>query len=221
MKGEEFEWAASCSVTDEHKNRLKHDILALDLVRDVGFADVSQYRKVPGGSTPYEFLLDAKTAVVYIAKTKDIIDTYGTWYVVSLNNFLKQTNDKITAIFKTHGLHSRGVIDERITSDLIGKISFRQLAVLAGLGSIGKNACVLHPVYGPQVVIGVVLSNSRIACDRPLDTDVCVHCNICLRECQTEAITDEGFDRHACKNRRKILGKGCGTPCISLCPVGR
>ena len=206
--------------TDDLKAIIKREILALDLVRDVGFADVSQYRKVPGGSTPYEFLSDAKTALVYIALMDDIINTYGTWYVVSLNNFLKKTNDRIVALLRNHTVYSRGVIDERITDNLTGKISFRQLAVLAGLGTIGKNACLLHPVYGPNVAIGVVLTDSLIPHDTPLDKEICLHCDICVKECQTKAIKDDFFDRYTCKNRRKILGKGCGTPCIRCCPVG-
>ena len=206
--------------TDDLKAIIKREILALDLVRDVGFADVSQYRKVPGGSTPYEFLSDAKTALVYIALMDDIINTYGTWYVVSLNNFLKKTNDRIVALLRNHTVYSRGVIDERITDNLTGKISFRQLAVLAGLGTIGKNACLLHPVYGPNVAIGVVLTDSLIPYDTPLDKEICLHCDICVKECQTKAIKNDFFDRYTCKNRRKILGKGCGTPCIRCCPVG-
>lgn len=207
-------------VTDEQKQALEHEIRTLPLIKDVGVADVSSYKQIPGGSTPYEFLHDAKTALVYVAKTEDVLHTYGKWYVVSLNHFLKQTNDRIITVLKRHGLHGRGVIDEGTKGDLIGKISFRQLAVLAGLGTIGKNTCLLHPVYGPKVVIGVVLTNSQIQNDDPLDTELCLDCALCLRKCLTGAIRNDCFDRYVCKNRRKLLGKGCGTPCIDLCPVG-
>ena len=216
-----FEWAESTTVTDEDKSVIKNEILTLDLVKDVGFASISAYERVPGGSTPSEFLSDAKTAIVYIAQTDDILNTYGKWYVVSLNNFMKKTNDKIVSLLKKHELYSRGVIDERITDSLVGKISFRQLAVLAGLGTIGKNTCLLHPVYGPHVVLGVVLTNAHFPNDSPLNTQICLDCDVCLKKCPTEAIHHDDFDRHKCKNRRKILGKGCKTPCIDLCPIGR
>ncbi|MBU7048184.1 MAG: epoxyqueuosine reductase [Theionarchaea archaeon] len=216
-----FEWVESTTVTDEKKSVIKNEILALDLIKDVGFASISAYERIPGGSTPFEFLSDAKTAIVYIALTDDILNTYGKWYVVSLNNFMKKTNDKIVALLKKHQLYSRGVIDERITDTLIGKISFRQLAVLAGLGTIGKNTCLLHPVYGPHVVLGVVLTNAHFPGDSPLNTQICLDCDVCLEKCPTKAIHHDSFDRHTCKNRRKILGKGCKTPCIDLCPLNR
>ena len=98
----------------------------------------------------------------------EVIHKFGRWYVASLNNFLKQTNAKVVTILKKHGLYSRGIIDERITSNLVGKVSFRRLAVLAGLGTIGKSTCLLHPKYGPNVLIGVVLTNSYIPYDEPL-----------------------------------------------------
>lgn len=209
-----------CAVTDKHKQAIKRDILALDLVKDVGFADVSQYKKIPGGNTPHEFLSDAQTAIVYIVRLDDAMARYGTWYIVSLCNFLKRANDSVGDVLKKHGLHSCGVIDERDTGDLIGRISFRQLAVLAGLGTIGKNTCVLHPVYGPNILIGVVLTNSYIPCDHPSDTDVCLYCDICIRECRTGALTRDYLDRYTCKNKKKILGTGCGTLCVNSCPIG-
>ena len=208
-----------CEITADQKEILRRDILKLDIVRDVGFADVSAYKRVPGGSTPYTFLSDAKTAVVSIVYMDDVIPTFGRWYVVCLNNFLKQTNEKVVAVLKTHGIYGCGLVDERPTNNLIGKVSFRQLAVLAGLGTIGRNGCLLHPVYGPRVNICVVLTNSYIQSDQPLDTELCFNCDICIKECQIKALSSTYFDRHKCRDRQR-QDKGCGRPCIYSCPVG-
>lgn len=203
------------------KEMVRHEILKIKLVKDVGFAEISRYQIVHGGSAPFEYLFDAKTAVAYIAAIYEVMHRFGTWYVASLNNFLKQTNEKVVAILRKHRLYSRGIIDERVTSNLIGRVSFRQIAVLAGLGTIGKNTCLLHPEYGANVLIGVVLTNSHIPYDEPLRRDVCQNCAICLGECPVKAITNDFFDGWKCKDRRKILKKGCGTPCILHCPAGR
>lgn len=209
------------NITAKQKEAIRQEILTVELVKDVGFAKVSRYHRVQGGGTPFEFLFDAKIAVVYIAKMDEVIDKYGKWYVVTLNNFLKQTNNRVVEVFKNHELFSKGVIDERITANLVGKVSFRQLAVLAGLGTIGKNESLLHPRYGPNVLIGLVLTNSYMPPDEPLIEELCSNCGICLDECPVGAINDNFFDRKGCKDRRKVLGKGCGTPCITDCPVGQ
>ncbi|MFH1896407.1 MAG: 4Fe-4S binding protein, partial [bacterium] len=103
---------------------------------------------------------------------------------------------------------------------LIGKISFRQLAVLAGLGSIGKSQMLIHKTLGPRCVIGVVLTNAEIKLDTPQKTDLCIDCGVCEKMCPTKAL-DKNYDRWECKNRRKILKRGCGIPCVELCPIGR
>jgi epoxyqueuosine reductase QueG len=207
------------SISIEQRETIRREISTIELIKDVGFADIHKYQRVEGGSTPLEYLPDAKTAVVYIAKMDEVVRTFGKWYVASLNNFLKQTNGKVAGILEKHGLYGRGIIDERITSRLIGKVSFRQLAVLAGLGTIGRNTCLLHPKYGPNVLIGTVLTNSYIPPDEPLSRELCLDCGICIDKCPVKAISRSSFDRWKCKNRRKILGRGCGIQCIVCCPV--
>jgi hypothetical protein len=75
------------SIDVKLKKIIKHEILVIELVKDVGFADVRRYQKVEGGSTPLEFFPDAKTAIVYIAKMDEVVQTFGRWYIASLNNF--------------------------------------------------------------------------------------------------------------------------------------
>ncbi|MFX1443065.1 MAG: hypothetical protein ACFFHV_06595 [Promethearchaeota archaeon] len=205
----------------EHIGLLKKKLLKIELVRDIGIADVSKYKKLPGQLELSEYLIDVKSAVVYIAKINDILDKYGKWYVVSLNNYLKQTNQKIVSILEKYQIHACGIIDEHLNKDLIGKISFRTLAVLAGLGTIGKNSCLLHPIYGAQVLIGVVLVNESFLYDNPINDNVCLNCDLCINNCPVQAIHDDHFNRWKCKSRRKILGKGCGTPCLTCCPIGQ
>jgi epoxyqueuosine reductase len=211
---------STVTLTDEDKSVIKNEILALDLIKDVGFASISAYERVPGGSTPSEFLSDAKTAVVYLVKLDDVLSRFGKFYAVCLSHFLRQADEKVVNILKRHHISSRGVIDERGTGSLVGKISFRQLAVLAGLGTIGKNTCLIHPIHGPNVLIGVILTNSSIPCDYPLHTEPCFHCDICIRECRTGALQYDHIDRYTCKRKRTLLGKNCGTLCINMCPHG-
>ena len=208
------------SIRPDQTTILKRQILSLDLIDDVGFANLAKYRKIEGGGTPLDFLPDAKIGIVYISRLERVIEKYGKWYVASLNNFLKQTNCGITQLLETHGVYSLGVIDERLTKEIVGRISFRQLAVLAGLGTIGKNSCLLHPAHGARVLIGVVLTAGHLQPDAPLEIEICWDCDICLTKCPLGAIGGDTFSRYRCKNRRKILGKACEIPCVRQCPVG-
>jgi len=202
------------------KGLLRRKLLDIELVCEVGFADVKKYKRVANKLTPYDFMPNVKVAIVYLAKINDVLSRYGKWYIVSLNNFLKKTNDKIIKLVKSLGYKAKGIIDERLTDDLIGRISFRQLAVLAGLGSIGLNGCLITPRYGPRVVIGVVLSDLEILPDEPFKGQLCTLCMTCTRLCPVGAISLNGLDRFKCRSRRKVLGRGCGTPCILSCPIG-
>jgi len=205
----------------EHIGLLKNKLLKIKLVRDIGIADVSKYKKLPRRVNLSDYLIDVKSAIVYIAKINDIIDKYGKWYIVSLNNFLKQTNQKIVTILDKYRIKAIGIIDEHLNKDLIGKVSFRYLAVLAGLGTIGINSCLIHPIYGPNVLIGIVLVNEVFPYDGPFNGEVCLKCDLCINNCPVQAIHNDHFDKWTCKNRRKILGKGCGTPCLAGCPIGQ
>lgn len=190
-------------------------------VEDVGFADVRLYRRVNGGQVPSEILPGAKTAIVYISLLRKILEKYGKWYVVSLVNHIGQTNKRIVTFLEKRGYSARALSEnEYCRTTLVGKISFREMAVVAGLGSIGKSTMLLHPKFGPRIVIGVVLTNVEIKPDKPFNQNLCTDCGICVNACPTGAIGEQ-FARWRCKNRRKILKKGCGIPCIELCPIGR
>lgn len=104
-------------------------------------------------------------------------------------------------------------------------------ALLAGLGMIGKNRLLIHPVYGSYVFIGSLLMSIKLPGEQPKPVKTCLNCGLCGKAC--------AFLRGECEvcfselNQRKVLTDrelaavksrpirwGCDV-CQEVCPMNR
>jgi epoxyqueuosine reductase len=67
----------------------------------------------------------------------------------------------------------------------------RVYAQHAGVGWIGKNACVINPELGSWVFLGVIICSLPLASDAP-SLDQCGTCTLCLEACPTHALVAPG-----------------------------
>jgi len=85
----------------------------------------------------------------------------------------------------------------------------RELAVLSGLGWIGKSSMLISPTLGPNVLLGGVLTDLLLVPDDPFPYDWCGRCDLCVRSCPTGAILeDRTVDANRCVSYWTIEYRG-------------
>lgn len=67
-------------------------------------------------------------------------------------------------------------------------IHHKSLAMLAGIGSYGKNSLIISPKHGPWLRFGVVITDAPLQADEPLGKDLCGKCTRCMRACPAGAL---------------------------------
>jgi epoxyqueuosine reductase len=112
----------------------------------------------------------------------------------------------------------------------------RAWAVRAGLGFIGKNACLIVPGVGSHVLLSAVLTSAELVPDSPM-RERCGSCRLCLDACPTSAFREpRALDARRCvayltiehegaidPELRPGVGEwlfGCDT-CQDVCPYNR
>lgn len=104
-----------------------------------------------------------------------------------------------------------------------GLLSMKHAAMLAGLGTLGKNTLLLNKDFGNLLILGAVLTDLDIKSDEMAES-ICIEgCSLCLRNCPAGALNGEHADQQAC--RANTYGKtvrGFDTvecnKCRTICP---
>jgi epoxyqueuosine reductase len=82
---------------------------------------------------------------------------------------------------------------------MLGEVDHRRAAVLAGMGTYGKNNLLLTKQYGPCVRLATVLTTAPITAGKPLRKSLCTECGACVEACPAHALDEpRKTDKRAC-----------------------
>ncbi len=111
----------------------------------------------------------------------------------------------------------------------------RSIAVMAGVGSIGKSGMLIVENVGPKVLLGELVCSGVAAGENSIvhSIDICKECNLCVDACPTMALNGDGtLDAGRClsylsgefkdgdlpdEKRRMVKIFGCDV-CSDVCP---
>jgi epoxyqueuosine reductase len=115
------------------------------------------------------------------------VDASGTRRPSDYHKVLKKRIDALETALRAEfsSFEARGFVDT-------GPVQERALARAAGIGWIGKNACLIHPQLGSFGFLAVLITSLEAAPDvaATLAPDRCGTCTRCIDACPTNALTE-------------------------------
>ena len=168
---------------------------------DVGFARCSDYDS-PRSYEIGRFLADAASIIVVAFQVLSSCESPSA--SVALNGYLDLGAFARTVSYRVaHFLENRmgasvAAIplsypyeihnDRRAVADF----SHRHAAVAAGLGTFGRHNLVVHPRFGTRVNFVSFVTDLALAPSPRITGDLCVHCDLCVKNCPGGALDQEG-----------------------------
>lgn len=210
----------------------------------VGIADLEPFKNSNFIVVPKDLLEPFSHAIsIAICLDREIIKTisdaptpaYANLYR-SVNISLDKISSEIVQWINERGFNALAIAASKILDEvnLLGAISHKAVARMAGIGWQGKNLLIITPQYGSRIRLATVLTNMPLISDHPLKNR-CGKCDKCAEACPSSAIKNVSTDGHyltredavdiyKCYSRLKkfkvtsgIEATICGV-CIKACP---
>lgn len=170
--------------------------------------------------------LGVRLSDLVMQEVSDMPTRLYSYHYRTVNLLLDQIALRMTAYIREKGwislpVPASQVLDwQRHTAHL----SHRQIAVLAGLGWVGRNNLLVNPLVGSRLRLVTVLTDMPLKTDAPIKGD-CGDCRLCIKACPAAAIKEgfADFNRQACLAKLKEFQKKhvveqyiCGV-CVRAC----
>lgn len=180
-------------------------------VATFGIIHPDMFKDAPSGHHPLDIFPNAKSVIVFGMK-----HLTGTYHASSaepysfirneLNAKISQTSMALAYLLESYNyssiaINSIGPTSQDENGRSRGIISLKHAAVLAGLGSFGKNTLVLNKDYGNLLWFGAVISTAPLVSTDKRHDDICIKsCTKCIDACQVNALslTSSLMDQNKC-----------------------
>ena len=200
-----------------------------------GIANIDRFTETPSGFHPLDIYKDCKSVIVFAKRLPKGLAYVDPRIVYNHANQLNVSEvDKIT-YESSLAIEQLGNIAVPLPCDapyeywekdnLKGKglLSIRHAAVLAGLGSLGKNTLLINKLYGNFLTLGAILTDLDLLSD-PLSEELCIeNCSLCLDNCPAKALDGKTANQKLCRphtymtNERGFDVVNCNK-CRTICP---
>ncbi|MGW8114640.1 epoxyqueuosine reductase [Caproicibacterium sp. NSD3] len=218
------------------KKEIKNFIL--NLGADVcGFANIDRFSEAPVGFHPKDIFPDCQSVIVFgIALPKGLTKVDSRLIYGYFNNSTCPNVDWVAfraakGIERLYGgyavpLPSDDPYEYWDSEKMEGRglISMKHAAVLAGLGTLGKNTLLLNEEYGNLLTLGAILTDLNLESD-PLAKNICIDgCSLCIQSCPTQALNGSCTNQAKCRpntygtNARGFNVVNCNK-CRTVCPM--
>lgn len=140
-----------------------------------------------------------------------------------LNGRLNRAVHELSILFRQEGYPSLPLpavapSDQRFLTALL---SYKHVAELAGLGTLGRHSLLVTPEFGPRVRLACLLTEASLDPSPMIESDHCSNCDACIQACPAGAIQvpKEGeaysINKYACQSYRQA-GLTCSV-CMKVC----
>ncbi len=176
-----------------------------------GIANIDRFDNAPQGFHPLDIYKECKSVIVFGKKMPKGLAYVNPRIVYNhANNLNIKEVDRITyessiAIEQLDciavPLPCDGPYEYWEKDNLKGKglLSMRHAAVLAGLGSLGKNTLLISRLYGNFLTLGAILTNLYLKSDS-LSEELCIaNCRLCLDNCPVKALNGKTTNQKLCR----------------------
>lgn len=217
------------------ENRIKGTVLSLGA--DVcGIANIDRFGGAPVGFHPRDIFADCRSVIVFGKRMpKGLVAVSPRIVYNHVTDISLKELDRIAlqAAIEIEALNAVAVPlpsdtpydywdDEAMTGK--GVISMRHAAVLAGLGSLGKNTLVINGTYGNMLNYGAMLTHLDLNSDG-MSEELCIKsCRKCLDACPARALDGTTANQKLCRphtygaNARGFDIVNCNK-CRVICPM--
>ncbi len=218
------------------KSQIKE--LVLGFGADVcGIANIDRFSEAPSGFHPQDIFPGCKSVIVFgiaLPRGLSMVESrliYGHFNEVTcpqVDWVAFKTAKEIERLYSGYAVPMPSDVPyeywDKEKMEGRGLLSMRHAAVLAGLGTLGRNTLLLNEKYGNLLSLGVVLTDLYLESD-PLAEGICIEdCKLCIKSCPSHALDGQHANQAKCRpytygtNARGFSTVNCNK-CRVVCPM--